>query len=231
MKTASISEIGLVREVNQDATFLRHDEKAGVFLVADGMGGYFAGNEASQAVADALQEFWDQYSSFMVKPDFDVCVRVLENLLDVTGGEIHARTPARKICGTTVSLMWVLDDKYAILNVGDSRVYSVERRLFNVRRTQLTTDDVNPENGHLRYALGAEKGCPIQKRTGKVRASQIFVLCTDGVYKHIPDAIFRRALDELTKNGDWGRQTEAIKKEVLNYGAKDNFSLAVVGME
>ena len=103
MKTASISEIGLVREVNQDATFLRHDEKAGVFLVADGMGGYFAGNEASQAVADALQEFWDQYSSFMVKPDFDVCVRVLENLLDVTGGEIHARTPARKICGTTGS--------------------------------------------------------------------------------------------------------------------------------
>ena len=90
---------------------------------------------------------------------------------------------------------------------------------------------MNPENGHLRYALGAEKGCPIQKRTGKVRASQIFVLCTDGVYKHIPDAIFRRALDELTKNGDWGRQTEAIKKEVLNYGAKDNFSLAVVGME
>ena len=54
------SECGPVREINQDCVLSLVGEKASVFVVADGMGGYNEGEKASKAVIDAIQDWWSE---------------------------------------------------------------------------------------------------------------------------------------------------------------------------
>ena len=124
---------GMVRSGNEDSFFA--DPPAGLFVVADGMGGHAAGEIASdmavRIVSDELRVVRDITSD-------DVTVKV-SDALKRANQEIYERTLTevdKQGMGTTASILIVGQDRYLIGQVGDSRIYL----LRDGKLTQLTKD-------------------------------------------------------------------------------------------
>ena len=107
LRSAAVSDLGLIRSNNEDAAFAGQR----VFAVADGIGGAPAGEVASDIVIRALQALEDAQAA-------------LRAALAEANRQIGAATeadPGRQGMGTTVTALLVAGDQFALVHVGDSR--------------------------------------------------------------------------------------------------------------
>lgn len=231
-----ISKQGAHRAVNQDRAghFYRGDY--GLYVVADGMGGHYSGDKASQTVLSAIESWWGTFLSAPQRPGFIQSTEQLRQLLSQCHTEIERITPSGQVCGTTVVLLWLYKEEYALFSAGDSRCYQIRRRWpLPVQFIQLTHDDVVSADapggarnaGKLMRALGCGTNGSVTLQTGRLSRGSIFLLCSDGVYKACPPdslaAIMRQAgsIDLL----DIGNQ---IDQAVEKGGARDDHSMVLV---
>lgn len=179
MEGCCICRIGKSRSVNQDRAGWFSLEDWGLAFVADGMGGHFAGERASEIVAQACSQWWETFINAPQRPGFLQAVEQLRGLLFQCHEKIKTITPLNEICGTTVVLLWISGTEYALFSVGDSRCYAVTRHFgFTQKPVQLTIDDVAvepPLAGKLLRALGPGV-CILSHRTGTVGRGMVFAL-------------------------------------------------------
>lgn len=224
-----VCQPGRVRTVNQDRAgcFTSGDQCLG--FVADGMGGHYGGEQASEIVARACSQWWDSLINAAQRPDFPQSVEQLRHLLSQCHGKIAEITPPNTTCGTTAVLLWISGKEYALFSVGDSRCYKTTYRLgFAQRPVQLTHDDVSREPylaGKLTRALGAG-ACAFSLKTGQVRRGTMFALCSDGIYKACPS--LRRELRRLSAKIPLEKAADRITAQVNEYGAPDNYALVLL---
>jgi len=249
---ASVCDIGLKAKENQDAIFCGCSGNEGLFAVADGMGGHSDGSFASGTIRKNLQAWWERFADSTVQVDgylhyFDS----LEKVLEQSNEEIKAAMPPGTICGSTAVLLWLEDDSCGVLNCGDSRCYCICEREDGPAILQLSKDDIwenaernvrglTPEEirahrnrGKLTRAIGTERVLECHSNVNDLPEKSVFVLCSDGVYKHMPEELFREMiLSAYGKNGEeLNRLVLAIRKKIFEYGATDNFSLILVSVE
>lgn len=229
MESFCVCRQGKVRTVNQDRAGCFSDGDRCIAFVADGMGGHFAGERASEIVARACLEWWESYIGDSQRPAFLQSVEQLRGVLLQCHEKIAGIAPPQTICGTTAVLLWVAGEEYALFSVGDSRCYTVAKR-FGIpqKPVQLTHDDVSTEPrlaGKLLRALGPGV-CSFSLKTGRVQRRTVFALCSDGIYKACPElraelraAAFGRSLEEAA-----GRITALVDAN----GAPDNYSLVLL---
>lgn len=220
---------GRVRPVNQD--------RAGCFtwgdwclgFVADGMGGHYGGEQASEIVAQACSQWWDSFLNAPQRPSFLQSVEQLRRLLYQCHEKIAEITPPHTACGTTAVLLWVCGREYALFSVGDSRCYKVAYRFGLAQKpVQLTHDDVSGEPhlaGKLTRALGPGT-CAFSLKTGQVRCGTVFALCSDGIYKACPGLM--QELRRISGKIPLERAADRITAQVDEYGAPDNYSLVLL---
>ena len=134
MKTFSITDVGMVRQVNQDYVYMT-DNPLGplpnLFVVADGMGGHQAGDYASKYTVEVLKRELENTSEQDVE-------RALVSAIKTANREIIKKAsedPHLKGMGTTVVLATIVNQMMYFANVGDSRLY-----LINQGIVQLTKD-------------------------------------------------------------------------------------------
>jgi len=243
LEASSVCDAGLVRKRNQDSILAyQYDPgQLGVFLIADGMGGYADGERASSAIAGGIREWVEA----LPEPGLETTAASLllearEKLVEING-HIWQEWNQGQICGSTCVLLLIVKDGFGILSVGDSRVYRRSGRRFE----QLTRDDVwenqtqvrgqytenemkrHPNYGRLTQAVGSGAELFYNMQSGKIESGDIFLLCSDGIYKMCPPrfldretrACRKRALDEVR---------DEIMEEVRRNGARDNASLILV---
>ncbi len=235
MAVGSSTDIGAVRKANEDSYLL--DEGKKVFAVADGMGGHENGKLAS-ALA------------------IDVFTRELEALGSITDTENLSRMVAKaneavyryqedvagKIMGTTFTVAAIDGDKLHIAHIGDSRAY----RLRGETITQLTNDhsylaelvrlgeveraalEQNSRKNVLLKALGPEPNVEAQLLTDSWQAGDILLLCTDGLYNALADAILLRIV--LTSDS-LQRAADALIAAALESNATDNMTVVLYGQD
>ena len=129
LKTAVVSDLGLIRSNNEDAAFAGQR----VLAVADGIGGAPAGEVASDIVIKALQALEEG-------PEPEDAQAALRAALAEANRQIGAATeadPGRQGMGTTVTALLVAGDQFALVHVGDSRGYLLRGGTL----TRLTRDD------------------------------------------------------------------------------------------
>ena len=237
---ASISDRGLSekRPMNEDS-FLA-DAARGIFVVADGVGGADAGEIASQKAVDVLNgAFPDKVS------DGEDVEDLMELAIQKANSAIHqmaAEHPRFSMMATTVVALHLDGARATIGHVGDSRLYrlSPEGKLLRetedhsiveeeVRAGRMTPEQAanHPSKNVISRALGAEESVEVDMKTIEVGDGNSFLLCTDGITRHIPDNELRELLLS-------GQSVEAIctemKDRCYQRGAEDNLTAVIVQM-
>lgn len=225
-----LCECGCQRLKNQDRAGGWTAGDCGLFFVADGIGGHYSGETASQSIADALAAWWDNGQHL-----FQTAVQQqLQLLIQGCHTQILQSTPVGQRCGSTLVLLWLNGDAYTLLWAGDSRCYRTRRQLLRGKTQQLTVDDVVPANapfaadrGKLRQAVGVGS-CLLSMCSGELEKGSLFTLCSDGIYKYCPPARLYRHLANAQRTALLHSSARDIEREVLTRHAPDNYSLVMV---
>jgi len=199
---AGLSDSGKVRDHNEDAWAAY--PSAGLFLVADGMGGQAAGDLAAQTVVATLPELLrpaiEENIAFADPEMLAVVVQAICDLSNTIYEQSHDE-PGLDGMGATVVVAFVKDDKALLAHVGDSRAYLLREDHF----TQLTTDHSlvqllveteelamkdakgHPASGQLTRFVGMEGELLPDATILDLQAGDRLLLCTDGLSDMIDD--------------------------------------------
>jgi protein phosphatase len=226
----SVTHAGRVRTRNEDSCLVRTD--VGLWAVADGMGGHEAGDLASRIVVQSLD--------MIGLPDSaaDLLAQCEERLFHANR-QILSLSKERQgaTVGTTAAVLLVRDGYYACIWAGDSRVYLVNRGSINqvshdhseleelIAGGAVSREDVKdwPSNAITR-AVGVADDPEFEVVTGPAEPEDIFVICSDGLTKHVQD-------DEILQHAIT-RHSQAACDDMLalalDRGGLDNVTIVVV---
>lgn len=136
MIAEGLSDIGIVRNSNQDSFYVSDNKAMPLFILADGMGGYSGGEYASQTAVDTVVKiFKENYKK--IEKDTDV-INLIEESINKSNSSIHSRSLSEenlKGMGTTLIVLYIFAGHLYIGHVGDSRLYYIDDSI-----TQLTDD-------------------------------------------------------------------------------------------
>ncbi len=231
--SSSISHIGCVRSNNEDAYLDAREQ--GLWAVADGMGGYAAGDQASQTVVENLLEF-------SRLDDLPSNIDDLEDRVLNANRDCLKRAGGKKMMGSTVAILFAYDPFCFFIWVGDSRIY----RLRNGQLTRVSEDhslvqemhalgeitldeaDVHPSSNIITRAIGVRKNVFVDVEYATVEPGDRFMLCSDGLYKDIRD-------DEICEMMNTETPVEQVTQNMLETalerGGGDNITIIVVQAE
>lgn len=225
---------GLVRQRNEDA-FLDRPE-AGLWAVADGMGGHEQGDYASGRIIGRLADF----APFADLEEYSDEVRRALSHVDV---HLRARAKAlgpQALIGSTVACLLVCGEEFAAVWAGDSRVYllrdgALQRLSHDHSRVQELLDAgllkpeeaaLHPEVHVVTRAIGVAR-LHFGSRPGIIRAGDRFLLCTDGLTNVVADAEIASVLAATTPS----EATRQLVDLVLARGAPDNVAVIVAAAD
>jgi len=237
IESASISDRGLSdkRPQNEDS-FLEIPDR-GIFAVADGVGGAQAGEVASQMAVEILGE---AFTNMSASEDAEDVMRIA---LERGNGAIYqmsSELSQLSKMATTIVALHLNGNIATIGHVGDSRLYRLDKNgdLFRetddhsmvaeeVRAGRMTEDQAenHPGKNIISRALGAEPTVQIDLKTMLVTSDSTFLICSDGVTRHIGDA----EITELLSSDDNPEVIcSRIKDVCYERGAEDNLTAVIV---
>ncbi len=185
-RSAAATDMGRVRGNNEDG-FVDRPE-AGLWAVADGMGGHSHGEVASQMVCDALADF-PLDGTF--EEAIDAARLRLQQVNDHLVQDAQRRTPSDR-SGSTVVMLLLRGARLAVLWAGDSRAY----RWRDGTLEQLTVDHslaelAGPnaaESSIITRAVGIEPDLAAGRPPRRPSSDDRFLLCSDGLTRVLPEA-------------------------------------------
>ncbi len=229
--SASLTDVGIVRSINQDACL--DLPKVGLWVVADGMGGHEEGEFASRLIVDTLSQTGrhERLSEFVNEVE-DRLRKVHDSLVE------RARAVNTPIIGSTVAAL-LTDGRFAVcLWAGDSRVY----RYRNGRLEQLTRDhslveelvrnggieraeaEAHPNANVINRAVGADQQLYLDAELFELQGADRYLICSDGLYKEVGSA----EIAEHMRYGDCTTICRTLVSLALERGAQDNVTVVVV---
>ncbi len=240
LTAAVLSDVGWRRENNEDAMVSLPG--CGVFAVADGMGGAAAGEVASTLTVEAIRDAFTQSQDAPFALTVDSSARLLVRAVNDASRAIKAYAADHDLSGPGTTVVALAFDRAAptracVLHAGDSRAYRFRDGLLS----QLTADHslaaaagVAEENllpvrfrGVITRAVGLASAVELERTSLAVRPNDLYLLCTDGLSKMVPDSRLeallacesRRPLKELA---------QMLIDQALQAGGEDNVSVLLV---
>lgn len=221
------------RLANEDNLLAMPDR--GLFLVADGVGGRSGGAVASKMAVDIFSKIFAQRH----RDDLRI---IVESAIELCNQKIYEGARSDPNLGgmaTTLAMLAVEGNRAIVAHVGDSRVYRFDRKglicltedhseVGEALRAGLITPEQaarHPRRNVISRALGAEMAVEPDFREIEIDDRTSFMLCSDGVTRHVPDDEIAR----LMKNGQRPQAIcEHIKQLCYQGGAEDNLTAIVV---
>ncbi len=231
------SDVGRSRETNEDSLFNLSDR--GVFCVADGMGGVAGGKFASQAAVSALREaFSAANGSGEPSSNRSIVLRAINSANQAI--KRHAEEEGFRGSGTTVvALVFEREspDKAVVYHAGDSRLYRYRSgRLQQITRDHslaaaagLKDDATLPPafRGLITRAVGLSQQVNLEETFVDVRAGDLFLLCSDGLNRMVPDRRIAQCVRAHARKGA-AEIARLLVKEANRAGGHDNVSALIV---
>jgi protein phosphatase len=249
LRSSARSDRGRVRQNNEDNVHLWPGETNVLAVVADGMGGAVAGEEASRITVETIQEKLksEKYRKPSDYEDYDAeqLGELLRESVKQANRNIMARavdSPELKGMGTTVTMAFARGSQVILAHVGDSRAYYVDGDMHDIE--QITTDHsfvqalvdaghLSPEDakGHpmenvLYRALGQQEDLDVDIIPNFIiHPGDRLVLCSDGLTRHVEaDEISDVALE----SDDPNEISDKLISLANSRGGKDNISVIVI---
>jgi serine/threonine protein phosphatase Stp1 len=200
-RSSAATHMGAVRAHNEDSYVNRPD--LGLWAVADGAGGHQAGDVASRIVTDMLNTVPTGIRAAELLAEVRLRLAQAHNTLGV---EAARRGPHAMLVSTIVVLL-ARSDHYACLWAGDSRAYllrggrfrqltrdhSLVQEMFDAGAISATEAQHHPAANIITRAVGAET-LELDKVTDRLSPGDRFLLCSDGLFKTLPEQELTRTL-------------------------------------
>jgi protein phosphatase len=242
---ALLTDTGRVRPFNEDA--IGHDPASGLFILADGLGGYNAGEVASaMAVSSLLARLPAQRAQALEQGgDFDPEAALHDAIVHINADIFNAAAHSNAYSGmaTTLVAAWLLGEELWVAHAGDSRLYRLRGDLLE----QITRDhsfsqellDAGmvseeearnlPAKNLVTRALGAEADLEPEIHCHRPAVGDLYLLCSDGLSEMI-------GASEIGGLLAAGRRDPALAARRLvamanEAGGRDNVSVIVIRLQ
>jgi serine/threonine protein phosphatase PrpC len=246
LEIAVCSDAGMLRERNEDAIFA--SARCGLAVLADGMGGYNAGEVASSMATTVLGSELEQAlgGSSPNQSEFDG----VGNPRDLLDTEIHRANsliyeaaqsqPQYAGMGTTLVMGFFFDNSVTVAHIGDSRLYRWRgdklrqiTRDHSLLQEQLDSGMITPEQARhsqnrnlVTRALGVDPNVEPEIRNYDTQPGDIYLLCSDGLNDMIEDDEIAIALSSLA--GNLELCAAQLVQMANDSGGRDNVSVVLV---
>ena len=250
IKFAEITDTGMVREHNEDAIGSNND--IGLMVLADGMGGYNAGEVASGIAVQTITDLAAEGASREERNEQDSVTGfmrqtiVLRDAITRANKIIFQTAQSQTHCegmGTTLVAAMFFDNKISIAHVGDSRAY----RLRNNQFEQLTMDHSllqelvdrgfyseeeaqrSTNRNYVTRALGVEPTVEVEIQEYEVLPDDVYLLCSDGLPDMVEDEDIHLTISTFNDSLDVvGQQLVQLTND---NGGRDNVSVMLAQVD
>ena len=237
MKTYSVTDPGMVRDINEDYVFVA-DEPVGflpnLFIVADGMGGHQAGDFASKYSVDTIRRELTRTKEQDVE-------RALLSAIEVANKEIISKSvddDRLKGMGTTIIVATIVRQMMYFANVGDSRLYLINRGIVQLTKDNSLVEEMvrlggikpeeakhHPDKNIITRAIGAKADIEIDFYEHRLNQGDIILICSDGLTDMVED----EEIFYLIQSGrDIVESGELLLNAAKTNGGVDNIGIILI---
>jgi PPM family protein phosphatase len=230
----ALSDKGLKREGNQDSFMI--DDRLGVFIVADGVGGHFGGEVASALAVETVREVVSHPKATEFRPK-----EVVAQAYEEASHRIFDRAtaePKLNGMGTTMVMSYVRDNKIYIGNVGDSRCYlyrkpflwqlTEDHSLINeqIRLGMMTEEQARKVIGKnvITRSVGFERDVFPDLIERELSTGDTFLFCSDGLSGMVPDP----EICSIFNINPIEKVVPILVQKALDHGGDDNVTVLVL---
>ena len=231
-----VTDAGKVRQNNEDALLVGEGEDETLFVVADGIGGFEAGEVASSLAVEVLKD---------LRPDRSFETAIAEaNRRILAAGRGDEKLSGMGTTVVAIRFGGTQQEPLAeVAHVGDSRAYLVRGGEMNpitedhslvaelVRSGDLTRDQAaeHPQKNLITRALGADEDVAVDTTVLPIEANDRVLLCSDGLSDMIPETRISELL--LDSPEDPERAARDLLAAALDAGGNDNITVIVVDVK
>jgi PPM family protein phosphatase len=241
---AEITDVGRVRDHNEDA--IGSDPDIGLMVLADGMGGYNAGEVASGIAVQIVSELAAEGASRENRDEIDPHSGMMRQSIVLRDAVYRANkiifqtAQSQTHCegmGTTIVACMFYDNKVSIAHVGDSRAYRlrsgqfeqltmdhsllqelVDRGFYSAEEAQRSTN-----RNYVTRALGVEPTVEVEVNEYEVQPDDVYLLCSDGLPDMVEDEDIHLTISTFNDSLDVvGKQLIELAND---HGGRDNVSV------
>jgi serine/threonine protein phosphatase PrpC len=236
---ASVTHPGNVRKVNEDSVL---QSSQNLWAIADGMGGYAAGDVASRLVIDSLAKVGGVKLETVELESVDLIEYIEEVLQQVNQKLVFEMTVGigNEIMGSTVVVAACHNHQCTCLWAGDSRLYvqrqgelyqiskdhSVVQELIDDGVLSAEQADNHPQSHVITRAVGVHEELDLSKVTFDLQPDDVLMLCSDGLYNEVDAETIRNLLSD--ESLDCELKAQALLGAALDTDARDNISVSVI---
>ncbi len=248
LQTASLTDPGRVRDHNEDCIESRPE--IGLYVLADGMGGYNAGEVASgmatSLIADGLQETWQLREVARLGRDEAKAMseKLIAEQIARANSAIFTTSQNNPECagmGTTLVVCLFFDNFLTVAHIGDSRLYRLRgddtmeqvTRDHSLLQEQLDSGLITPEEAKLSQnknlvtrALGIDPTVDAEVHVYETQPNEIYLLCSDGLSDMVEDEEIRLTLITLKTNPNL--TVQQLIQSANDNGGRDNISAMLI---
>jgi protein phosphatase len=241
---AEITDVGKVREHNEDA--IGSNAEVGLMVLADGMGGYNAGEVASGIAVQTISDLATEGAMREKRNEQDPTTGLMRQTIVLRDAVARANkiifqtAQSQTHCegmGTTLVAAIFYDDKVSIAHVGDSRAYRlrggqfeqltldhsllqelVDRGFYSEEEAQRSTN-----RNYVTRALGVEPSVEVEVQEYDVLPDDVYLLCSDGLPDMVEDEDIHLTISTFNASLDVvGQQLVQLTND---HGGRDNVSV------
>jgi len=247
LQSASLTDPGRVRDHNEDCIESRPE--IGLYVLADGMGGYNAGEVASgmatSLIADGLQEAWQPRDVDRLGRDDARALadKLIGEQIVRSNSAIFTTSQNNAECagmGTTLVVCLFYDNFVSVAHIGDSRLYRLRGEVMSqvtrdhsLLQEQLDSGLITPEEAKLSQnknlvtrALGIDPTVEPELHTYDTQPEDIYLLCSDGLSDMVDDEEIRLTLITLKSNPSL--TVQQLIQAANDNGGRDNISAMLI---
>lgn len=237
MRSSGKTDTGNKRSNNQDSIFFS-DHPVGplpnLYIVADGMGGHRAGDQASRMAIDITVDF-------IRKSTLENPIAILKRAMIFANNEIYkaaSHDPDLNGMGTTMVAAVALDGKLFVANVGDSRLYVINNYIRQITMDHSLVEELirngelerkkgrnHPEKNIITKAMGSKDEIIPDFFEIDINTEDKYLLCSDGLSNMVEDDEIR---DIVVDCYNLESTAQALVDRANYYGGADNISVVII---
>jgi protein phosphatase len=237
LRVGSLTDIGKVREINQDSFAVDMDH--GLFIVADGMGGHAAGEKASQT---AVQIITERLGGSVNASSNGQLLDALQTAIQDANREIinaSMEDSSMRGMGTTATVIVTKSNQIYVGHVGDSRAYLIRNRRIDqitedhsivaqlVRARAITPQEAarHPYRNVITRCLGMQVEVEADTQQRELKAGDRLLICSDGLSGLVSDD---EMLQMVTTSEDPQKTCVDLVNLALERGGSDNITVVLI---